>query len=1326
MKRPQGLKKDTFREITNTISKYISIILIVGLGVFVFVGLITTGPLMRDTLEKSIKKSNMEDIRITSALGLKEKDLRILENLEGIDKLSLDYDEDLFVVGKDFAIKVLSMPKSISLPNIIEGRDIENEGEIILDKTLKKEGYKLNDSINFKKEVNKFASKDEKRDDHLKNYTYKIVGFADYIENVKNITRGNSQRGLGELKGFAFVERSNFLSDPTIARIILKDTENLKTSSKKYQDLLKKYEDELEIDFKYRPKERLEELKLDIEDKIVEGEDQIDSANAKLLDGKNELEEDREKLSDAREKYKDGKNKFDEESQKGREKLSEAKEKLADAKKKIDENQSKINDGQNQLANGDLDLRGAKVELERGKAQYNNGKEELEKGKGKLEATKISLDQANNQLIEGRKKLDQGWEKIKKSQEELKEAEEKLNQGKKQYEDGKAQYEKGLEELQNSVPGGKGKSPETIKSELQVIKDILVNNPEIEKILPELGQLNKNIEDLNNKKNELEGKLNELLSLPEEEQKKHQGEIYQLKIQIAAIETQLKTLEEIENKIKDLEDKYGLGDLDLSKINLENINSGIEGADKLIEAKKELDKAQIQLAEGQAKYDMGKDALDMGIKQAQEGELEYKENYEKYLDGLRQYEEGLKKLGDSEKELNEAKEKLDKGEIDYDRAKLKYDENYKKFIEGKSQLKSGREEYERGLEDYKSGLKDFEEGETKGKKQLKDALYEINKGQRKLDKGQREYDEKSLEADEKIKDGLDKINDAKRILKILSQPSYEITPRHLNEDINTYIDYAHRVDLLSLVFPVFFFLISMLVCWTTMTRMVEENRINIGTYKALGYSNRQIASKYFIYGESSALIGGIIGALIGAFALSRLIGNSYSVDTIFEKNLIFKFYPIRTLFAIIVGLLATGITAMISVYASLRNNAANLLRGPAPKGGTRILIERIKPLWKRLSFLQKVTARNLFRYKKRMIMTVIGIMGCSALLVLGFGIEGSVKGIKDKQFKQVMKYNLAVFYDREIDKKSFDKFKEEIKKDQRIEKYASFNMSNFKSKFNKIDQDVSVVVPENLEEFSKFYTLRTRRNKKEIKLTDRGAVITEKLSKLKKVKVGDSLEIKDKDGETYKVQISGIAEMYVGHNLFMTPKYYEKVFGKNFVSNCEALKLKNPEDISKISKDFMDYKCATSTMDVSVLEKTLDNFMSSIYLVVATIVLASSMLAVIVLYNLTNINIEERKRELSTIKVLGFYPKEVTSYIYRETWILTIIGIGIGLLVGKILHYGVLQVVAPYMAMLDPVLVKRAYLFSALITTIVTFFVMLIFHKKLKKIDMVQALKAQE
>ena len=212
MKRPQGLKKDTFREITNTISKYISIILIVGLGVFVFVGLITTGPLMRDTLEKSIKKSNMEDIRITSALGLKEKDLRILENLEGIDKLSLDYDEDLFVVGKDFAIKVLSMPKSISLPNIIEGRDIENEGEIILDKTLKKEGYKLNDSINFKKEVNKFASKDEKRDDHLKNYTFKI-----YVLNffkgsyIKYFTHKNViYRNLAETLHNIYIDKGNY------------------------------------------------------------------------------------------------------------------------------------------------------------------------------------------------------------------------------------------------------------------------------------------------------------------------------------------------------------------------------------------------------------------------------------------------------------------------------------------------------------------------------------------------------------------------------------------------------------------------------------------------------------------------------------------------------------------------------------------------------------------------------------------------------------------------------------------------------------------------------------------------------------------------------------------------------------------------------------------------------------------------------------------------------------------------------------------------------------------------------------------------------------
>ena len=377
-----------------------------------------------------------------------------------------------------------------------------------------------------------------------------------------------------------------------------------------------------------------------------------------------------------------------------------------------------------------------------------------------------------------------------------------------------------------------------------------------------------------------------------------------------------------------------------------------------------------------------------------------------------------------------------------------------------------------------------------------------------------------------------------------------------------------------------------------------------------------------------------------------------------------------------------------------------------------------------MSFLFKVTARNLFRSKKRMFMTVIGIMGCTALLVLGFGIKGSVEDIEDLQFSQIIKYDLAISYDRDIDEDDFKNYKEFINNSS-LDR-GKFYQEQFTVEYPKMDQSLNLIVPSDIDEFSKFFLIRNPKTRKVINLDGRGAVISQKLSKLLHIKKGDILKIRDAYDNEFEVEVKDTCEMYITHYIFMNKDYYEKIKGEKFTTNTDFIKNLNDKEMKNLKNKVINYKVVTSVVGADIFRKALNQFLYSIEKVEGIIVIMSSLLAIVVLYNLTNINIEERRREIATIKVLGFYAKETTAYVYRETFILTFLGIVIGLIVGKLLHYFILQIVVPYYVMLSEHLVVVSYIYASLITLFITIFIMIIFHFKIKKIDMVESLKSNE
>ena len=570
-------------------------------------------------------------------------------------------------------------------------------------------------------------------------------------------------------------------------------------------------------------------------------------------------------------------------------------------------------------------------------------------------------------------------------------------------------------------------------------------------------------------------------------------------------------------------------------------------------------------------------------------------------------------------------------------------------------------------------------------------------------------------------------NEQKRLAD-LKPAEYIFSDRDDNPGYTEYKQNADRITSLATVFPLIFYLIAALVSLTTMTRMVEEKRGEIGTFKALGYRNHEIALKFFIY----ALLAGVIGSLLGLFVGFKLFpsiiieayGQLYNLP-----SFVTPWYLNYTIIGIVVGLICTVGVAMLTVRFDLIAPPATLLRPKAPKAGKRVWLENIKPLWRRLNFNQKVTLRNLFRYKLRMLMTVIGIAGCTAMIVTGFGLRDSITDIIPLQFEKLWHYQAVVSFSDE-DKTAQTRYEEEVQKLNRYKDSMPIAMETLTlSGHDKTPQDVSIYVPKNPKSLEKFVLLNNRQSKREYSLQNSGAVINEKLAQLFDVKIGDTINLKDNDKQSYPVKVTGIAENYTGHFAYLSPSYYQQVFHQAPSYNAAFLLFKKDLSTSQekdVAEKLMENPGIINVTFLSDSLHALDDTTQALTIVVWVLIISAGLLAFIVLYNLNNINISERIRELSTIKVLGFYDNELTMYIYRENIILTILGIGAGLILGKIEHDFVLKTVELDMVMFSPTIQPLSYLYASLITIFFTIIVGIFVYIKLKNVDMIEALKSNE
>lgn len=611
-----------------------------------------------------------------------------------------------------------------------------------------------------------------------------------------------------------------------------------------------------------------------------------------------------------------------------------------------------------------------------------------------------------------------------------------------------------------------------------------------------------------------------------------------------------------------------------------------------------------------------------------------------------------------------------------------------------------------------------------------------------LESARAAYAAEKAEAETALAENAEKLADAQAQIDAIDSAQFYVVDRDTNEGFASLKGDAKRIEAISFVFPVIFFLVAALVALTTMTRMVEEERTLIGTYKALGYSRTRIASKYVLYAGLASVLGSVTGIFLGSRLIPTTIWNAY--QTIYTTPAFYT--PIDPASALIAGGAAAGITLFATIAAvasTLREGPATLMLPRAPKPGKRILLERIKPVWSRFSFLHKVTARNLFRYKKRLLMTVVGIAGCATLLLTGFALRDSVNDVLKKQYGEIYSYNIAVGVDGNA-------FAAENPSDGRalalaldssgrISDALGVRTQSIRMSGANADEDQSAEgflrVPSDPARFTDFVTLRTRTTGEALALGDSGIVITEKAANTLGVEVGDEVRIEPIDaagGSTGaaagELTVIGIAEQYVGNFIYISPTLYETTFGEapeyNDVLGRTSVE-PGPEQ-EALTQQLLAQEGVESLRFTSDITESYGKMLQSLNFVVLVLIISAGALAFIVLYNLTNLNITERRRELATIKVLGFYDSEVNAYIYRETALLTIIGCAIGLVLGVVLEAVVIRTVEVDLVMFGRDVYPTSFIFAAGLTFVFWMIVNLAMRPRLRKIDMVESLKSVE
>lgn len=773
-----------------------------------------------------------------------------------------------------------------------------------------------------------------------------------------------------------------------------------------------------------------------------------------------------------------------------------------------------------------------------------------------------------------------------------------------------------------------------------------------------------------------------------------------------------------------------------------------DAKDELDQAKKKLDSSEKQLKQAKSKLDSGNKQLKSGKKEYENGKKQLASGQKQYKNGLSQYQKGLKEYNSQKKKMDDAKSQLDQAVKAYGITYAQLDENYgelyqqyQTYLAGKKQLDSAKKKLDkskktldaskRKLKTSEKQLKNAKQKLEQSEKELKRGQTQYNNGIKSLATGKKEYEnglskykKEKKKAEKEFKKTEKKLKDAQKKVDELEKGEWYVLDRN---KIQSYVEFgqdSERIGAIGKVFPLIFFLVAALVSLTTMTRMVEEERVQLGTMKALGYSKIQIAAKYLLYASLATVFGSLLGAVSGEIILPKVIITAYTMMYVGVYDVATPLHANLALLAAVAAFITTIGATLLSSYRALAEVPAQLMRPEAPKGGKRVFLEYIPFLWRKISFSWKSSIRNLVRYKKRFFMTIFGIGGCMALLLVGFGLKDSIFATTNNQYTKIRTYDVEIGFDEDENNKTISYILQQKGIQSGMEaKESSVDIENKTG-----SKTASLVIPSDKETITQLIQFRDRVSGDRYPLTDDGVIITEKLATMLEIKVGDTITIKEGDTKKVKAKVTAIAENYLRHYVFMSDQQYTQLYGEKPAYNkmfCKTTSRKSSFE-DALSKKMLKKDGITSVSFVSATEKEMDDMLGNLNIVVWILIISAGLLAFVVLYNLNNINIEERRRELATIKVLGFYQSELAAYVYRENVMLTLIGTFAGVFLGIALHRYVILTAEVDAIMFGREISLQSYFYSVLLTCFFSIFVNGVMYFKLKKIDMVESLKSVE
>ena len=797
-----------------------------------------------------------------------------------------------------------------------------------------------------------------------------------------------------------------------------------------------------------------------------------------------------------------------------------------------------------------------------------------------------------------------------------------------------------------------------------------------------------------------------------------------------------------EKKIKDAEEE-----IEDAKKEIEDGEKEIESNEKSADSKfssaeTKIKNAKAEISKNEKELESTIKTTEKQIQEAEEKRLELVDNLETVNSSLdtvnSSYDNILEKLKDenlSDEEkavLNDQKEELEKQKTTLEKSKKEIKAGIKE-IENQvnsadSKLKDAKKQIESAKAEIETQEKQLASTKSSTYAQINSAKDKIEEAKKELEDGEKELNEQKEEFNSKIEEAEQELIDAKQEVEDISNPEWYILDRNQNSGYASYIQDTESINNLSIVFPIVFFAIATLVSLTSMTRMVEEERQELGTLKALGYNKFHIMLKYLIYSSLPTIIGGVIGIFIGIRLIPSVIIKMYKMmyttlpDPVIALNSDNSMLGLTLIYICIVG------ATIYAIVKELSNKPAILLRPKAPKIGKRVLLERITPIWRRLNFSQKVTIRNIFRYKKRFLMTIIGICGCTALILTGFGLKDSISAILPNQYEKVFKYDFQVTLKSSLEDDQKEEVITELTNNSGINKVVETYMVAGTAINEDKQEDIQIVVPDNTEELKEVINFYDVKTDEVMDLKTDEVIVSDKLAELLDIEEGDTIKLEGIDDITKEVKVSNITENYIYHYVYMSKDLYDSLYEEEYKPNVLLVKDNDltKEQEEEISSELLDGgKVSGVSLNKAIMD-SLDETLSSLNYVVVILIISAGLLAFVVLYNLANVNISERIRELATIKVLGFYDKEVYNYISRETVLLTIMGIALGLVAGYFLNYYIIGTCEINMLRFAKVINPLSYLYAVLITVAFTLIVNLITYFALKKIDMISSLKSVE